>query len=132
MAALTLLRNGESLANLKRAGHKQIHYWHKSYAVLVVSGENDESPILVSRLKTHIGVVDIPLDSVQQIEYIKKVLQELLVIHSDDHSKGHTLHGRICKIYANIVWFTRHLLTPVLVVLSNNSIYVHWLDCIRL
>ncbi len=30
------------VANLKRAGHKQIHYWHKSYAV-VVSGENNES-----------------------------------------------------------------------------------------
>ena len=46
LGALTLLRNGESLTNLRRAGHKQIHYWHKKYAI-VVSGEIDESRILV-------------------------------------------------------------------------------------
>ena len=43
-----------------------------------------------------------PLDSVQQIKYIEKVFQDLLVNHSDDHSRGRTLHGRICKFYANI------------------------------
>ena len=101
LAALTLLCNSESLANLKRAGYKQIHYWHKSYAV-VVSGGNNESQILVLWPKTHIGVFDIPLDSVQQIEYIEKVFHDLLVTHGDDHSKEHTLHGWIGKKYANI------------------------------
>ena len=63
--------NGEFLSNLKRAGHKQIHYWHMT-DVLVVAGENDASQFLVLHPKTHIGIVNIPLDNVQQIEYIEK------------------------------------------------------------
>jgi hypothetical protein len=46
LTALTLHCNGESQANLKRAGHKQIHCWHKSYAV-VVAGENECSLVLL-------------------------------------------------------------------------------------
>ena len=87
LAALTLLHNSKSLANLKREGHKQIHYWHKISAV-VISGENNVSQIIVLCLKTHIGVVNYPLEKEQQIEYLKNVFNDLLVIHCKDYSKG--------------------------------------------
>ena len=101
LVVLTLHWNAESLVNQKRADQKQIHYWHKTYAV-VVAGENNESQVLVSRPKIPIGVVNIPLDNVQQIGYIEKVFSDLLVILGDNHSKEQTLHGPMGKVYANV------------------------------
>ena len=81
---------------------------------MVVLGENNESRIIVSRGKTHIGVLDIPLDSVQQIKYIEEEFHDLVVTHSDDHSKGHTMHRRISKsMQTSHVLFARHLLIVI-------------------
>ncbi len=124
LAALALLCNGKSLTNLKRAGLNQIHYWHKSCAV-VVSGENDESQILVSRPKTH--------RACSRLNTSKKYFMICWSPMAMITPKGIPCMVGLQKfMQTSLVLFARHLWTFVWVASLCNSISVHWLDCDQL
>ena len=104
MDALVRVRNGESIAQVRET-YAQAYKWRKSYA-LVKNGVGGF--LIVERPENAFGLnrngedIDVDVDSVVQLTYLEAAYSNINKCHLPDHTKGRTLHARVCRSYSNI------------------------------
>jgi hypothetical protein len=96
-ALLRIREGGKSISEL-RIEYPSIYKWNKSFALVV----NGDSIVLVARPPVIIGQQDIDINFVKRITYFEHAFSNIRRAHGQDHTKGRTLYGRVCKQVENI------------------------------
>ena len=95
---LLRIREGDESISQLRIEYPSIYKWNKAVALVV----NGDSIVLIARPPDIVGQQDIDVNFVKRITYFEHAFSNIRRAHGQDHTKGRTFYGRVCKRVENI------------------------------